>query len=306
MKKNRYIQKYFVKKKYILYILIFCIVSLFSTIVYVLINISSNEVEPTPVKKDNKDKIFKDLKKVLKEETPKVYDKTPSLNILKPTKIPNRPPPPNMQSVEKTDSIKEQSSLEVDSLENVDTINRGLKHILDSSPIDDNIKIYGKKDLFRYSQNKLELLKYSSKKPIGVLIIDDVSFKKQVDALNNLNIPLTMAFLPSTHIHPHSTQLANRTKDAIIHLPLEANSYKKEETNTLRVTDSYSVILNRVKQLREDFPNIKYINNHTGSKFSSNYRSVKHLVTAMKKYNFILLDSKTSSKSKIKTVFKRV
>ena len=215
-----------------------------------------------------------------------------------------------LQNSKKSDDIDDSLSFDYD-IDSGDSSSFGknLENLLkDDYIIEDNLKVHSKdsKDLFKLSQNVLKSFKNRAKngKPIGVIIIDDVSFKKQVDTLNALNITLTMSFLPSTPIHPNSTKLAHSTKNAMIHLPLEALNFGNEETDTLRVGDSYEVIENRIKSLREDFPHLNYVNNHTGSKFSSNYRAVKHLVKAMTKYNFRLLDSKTSPKSKIRGVLK--
>jgi polysaccharide deacetylase 2 family uncharacterized protein YibQ len=74
-------------------------------------------------------------------------------------------------------------------------------------------------------------------------------------------------------------------------------AFKGTEINTLNVNDSYEVIENRVRQLREWYPNAIYTNNHTGSVFTENEEAMDNLFRALKKYHFIFVDSRTSNKS---------
>jgi polysaccharide deacetylase 2 family uncharacterized protein YibQ/Na+-transporting methylmalonyl-CoA/oxaloacetate decarboxylase gamma subunit len=134
-------------------------------------------------------------------------------------------------------------------------------------------------------------------KPKLAIIIDDVSFKHEVNKILNLGFEVTMAFLPPTAQHKNSAKIAKDIPFYMIHFPLEAMSFKYSEKNTLKINDSYNVILNRVKQLHMLFPNATYTNNHTGSKFTSNTKAMQKLMRALKQYNFSFVDSKTTIKS---------
>ena len=115
-----------------------------------------------------------------------------------------------------------------------------------------------------------------------------------------------MAFLPPTKYHKDSAKIAQDLPFHMIHFPLQASSsFKGFEIDTLKITDSYEVIEKRVKQLREWYPNAIYTNNHTGSVFTQNEEAVDKLFKALKKYNFIFVDSRTSSKSVIKKYAKK-
>ena len=110
-----------------------------------------------------------------------------------------------------------------------------------------------------------------------------------------------MAFLPPTKTHPNSAKIALNLPFYMIHFPMQASSaFKGEEPNTLKITDSYETIEKRVKQLREWYPNAIYTNNHTGSVFTENEEAMDRLFRALKKYNFIFVDSRTSNKSVVK------
>jgi len=147
--------------------------------------------------------------------------------------------------------------------------------------------------------------KHHKKVPKLAIIFDDVSFGYQVKQIKKLHLKVTMSFFPPTAIHPKTPKLAAKEPFYMIHLPMEAMNFNKEETFTLHVNDSLAVIDKRIKTIKELFPRVRYINNHTGSKFTSNKASVEKLITVLDKYNIKFLDSRTTSKTKVKEVMEK-
>jgi polysaccharide deacetylase 2 family uncharacterized protein YibQ len=142
-------------------------------------------------------------------------------------------------------------------------------------------------------------------KPKLVIIMDDMSFKYQVNLLKNLHMKITPSFFPPTYNHPHTAEYAKEFKHYMVHFPMQAtNSYFHEEPETLHVDSNYSFIESRVKFIKKNFPNVKFVNNHTGSKFTSNLESMKKLYKALSKYNLIFVDSVTTANSKAPIVAK--
>ena len=153
----------------------------------------------------------------------------------------------------------------------------------------DEKSIITKKDTFVYDKKN---------KPKLAIIIDDVSTSAEKEKILNIGYPITMAFLPPTSSHKDSAKIAQNLSFYMIHFPMQASSaFKSPEVDTLKITDSYEKIENRVKQLRAWYPNAIYTNNHTGSVFTENQEAMDKLFKALKKYNFIFVDSRTSSKS---------
>ena len=152
-----------------------------------------------------------------------------------------------------------------------------------------------KKDLITKKDN----YKYDLKtKPKLVIIIDDVVSKTQKDKILNIGYPITMAFLPPKSGHKESAIIAQNLPFHMIHFPMQASkNFKNIEVNTLNISDSYETIEARVKQLRVLYPNATYTNNHTGSVFTENYEAMDKLFRALKKYNFIFVDSRTTPNS---------
>lgn len=154
---------------------------------------------------------------------------------------------------------------------------------------------YNEKD---YVTTKDTFVYDSKSKPKLAIIIDDVSTKAQKDRILSIGYKITMAFLPPTSGHPNSARLALDLPFYMIHFPMQASkAFKGEEVDTLTINDSYEKIENRVKQLRAWYPNAIYTNNHTGSVFTENDEAMEKLFKALKKYNFIFVDSRTSAKS---------
>ena len=146
---------------------------------------------------------------------------------------------------------------------------------------------------------KKDSYKYDLKtKPKLVIIIDDVVSKSQKDKILNIGYPITMAFLPPNGVQKESAIIAQNLPFHMIHFPMQASkNFKNIEIDTLNISDSYEKIEARVKKLRDLYPNTTYTNNHTGSVFTENYEAMDKLFRALKKYNFIFVDSRTTPNS---------
>lgn len=153
------------------------------------------------------------------------------------------------------------------------------------------------------SPPKREVTK-SSIKPKLAIIIDDVSVKSHVNAIKSLNLPITMSFLPPSKYRPNSHVLASKESFYMVHLPMEAKNFTKEEPFTLKVSDSQEIITQRIADIKKLFPKVKHINNHTGSKFTSDENAVKRLIYALEKQSINFIDSRTIASTKVPAVMK--
>ncbi|MEA1893207.1 MAG: divergent polysaccharide deacetylase family protein, partial [Campylobacterota bacterium] len=149
-------------------------------------------------------------------------------------------------------------------------------------------------------------IKRISSKPKLAIIIDDVCVKSHVKAIKRVGIPVTMSFLPPSKNRPNSAKLASNEKVYMVHLPLEAQSYSAEEPSTLRTDDSSAKITSRVQYIKKIFPRVSYVNNHTGSKFTSNELAVNRLIYALKKEKINFIDSRTTADTKVPMVMKNL
>ena len=144
----------------------------------------------------------------------------------------------------------------------------------------------------------------SSNKPKLAIIIDDVSVASHVKAIKDLGYNLTMSFLPPSKGRPHSAKLAARENFYMVHLPMEAQNFSAEEPNTLRVSHTQDEISSRIREIKQMFPKVKYINNHTGSKYTEDESAMNRLILAMNSNNISFVDSRTTSKTQAPKVMK--
>lgn len=147
-------------------------------------------------------------------------------------------------------------------------------------------------------------IKKSSTKPRVVIIIDDVSTRAQVKAIKALAIPITMSFLPPSADRPNSAKLAAQENLYMVHLPMEAQNFSAEEPLTLRISDSQEKIASRVKEIKMLFPKVHYINNHTGSKFTSNEAAMQKLLVSLKANDINFVDSRTTATTQAPKIMK--
>lgn len=147
-------------------------------------------------------------------------------------------------------------------------------------------------------------VKITATKPKLAIIIDDVSVSSHVRAIKSLDLPLTMSFLPPSKFRPNSAKLAQKESVYMVHLPMEAQSFSAEEPLTLRVSDSDAKIQSRIRSIKEAFPRVSYINNHTGSKFTSDEMAMNRLIYALKAQNIYFIDSRTTADTKAPKVMK--
>lgn len=143
-----------------------------------------------------------------------------------------------------------------------------------------------------------------SDKPKLAIIIDDVSFAHDVKNIKALGLPLNLSFMPPSKRHPNSAKLAAQEPFYMVHLPMEAVSYAAEEPKTLHVGDSAETIEHRVREIKRLFPRVRYLNNHTGSKFTADRSSMEKLITALDREGITFVDSRTTAKTAVPELMK--
>jgi len=131
------------------------------------------------------------------------------------------------------------------------------------------------------------------------VIIDDISQPSQLRKLRQIPYPVTPSIFPPSSMSSRTPRMARGLRHYMVHLPLESSNAKMNRfTKTLFTTDGYGRIESRMRELRRLFPTARFLNNHTGSRFTSNYAAMKRLFRAMKKEGWIFVDSRTTGRSK--------
>lgn len=155
------------------------------------------------------------------------------------------------------------------------------------------------------SSKKIKNKTTNSKAKLAI-IIDDMANKNQVSGLKKLNLKLNPSFFPPDKTHPYTPKFSQEFEFFMVHLPLAAINYNKPELDTLHPSDDKIRICNKIKQIKKDFKNIRYINNHTGSLFTKDENAMYNLYSAFKKYNIDFVDSKTIGSTKAPVVSKQL
>ncbi len=138
-----------------------------------------------------------------------------------------------------------------------------------------------------------------------VIIMDDIAHKYELNRLKSLGLKVTPSIFPPSKMNMHSNLLAKDLKHFMVHLPLQSNSKALNKMHkTLLVTSSNKVIKDRVLEIKRLFPNVKFLNNHTGSVFSQNYKKSKALYSALLSSGILFLDSRTTKYTKFKKIAK--
>ena len=134
-----------------------------------------------------------------------------------------------------------------------------------------------------------------------VLVIDDFGYRNDSvsDRFLNLPVPLTCAVLPG---HSQSASIAKKAlksgKEVIIHKPMESSvSMTGEDEFKLKVGMTSEEIEWRLNEALKEIPEAVGINNHQGSKATTNGKVMGVVASVLKNKNKFFLDSRTSSKT---------
>ena len=134
-----------------------------------------------------------------------------------------------------------------------------------------------------------------------MLVIDDFGYRNDSvsDGFLNLPIALTCAVLPG---HPQSSSIAKKAiqsgKEVIIHMPMQSSlGAKGEDDYKLKVGMTSDEIEWRLNEALKEIPEAIGINNHQGSKATTDGKVMGVVASVLKQKNKIFLDSRTSSKT---------
>ncbi len=141
------------------------------------------------------------------------------------------------------------------------------------------------------------------KQPQLVIVIDDVHTSKQLSQIEAIGYPVTPSIFPPYTLFPHTERLAKGLRHYMIHLPMESGSVKfNSQSYTLMRRFDSKQLESKIARLRRLFPHAKAINNHTGSRFTSDKAAMRRLYPVLRKYGFVFVDSRTSPHTKVASI----
>ncbi len=131
------------------------------------------------------------------------------------------------------------------------------------------------------------------------LVIDDFGYTTDdlAEKFMEMEIPLTISVIPSLrHSRDVVGMAAGKGKQAILHLPMEAESFTSEVAPVL-TSMSDAEIASLVEKYLDETPGVTGVNNHLGSIATQDARVMKAVLGVLERHKLFFLDSLTSNKS---------
>ncbi|MCP3926031.1 MAG: divergent polysaccharide deacetylase family protein [Desulfobacterales bacterium] len=137
--------------------------------------------------------------------------------------------------------------------------------------------------------------------PKVAIIIDDIGYNRVVaEKLIKLGIPITFSILPYS---PFGDNIAQKAKDAgieiMLHLPLEPFEYPKVNPGKGAILSGMTdeEMIDKIEMNLLDVPYVKGVNNHMGSKTTSDEKSMDLIMSLILKKKLFFIDSRTTKHS---------
>ena len=140
---------------------------------------------------------------------------------------------------------------------------------------------------------------------IAIIIDDFGNGTKDVDDMLALEIPFTGAIIPGQiNSVEHMEKLQQLGKGIIIHMPMEAKGHKKAWNTEFSIYTGLNEeqVRERTKLAIGELSAASGLNNHMGSVATANKNIMKQVIETVNEHDLLMIDSVTTSKSKIKEV----
>jgi polysaccharide deacetylase 2 family uncharacterized protein YibQ len=162
-------------------------------------------------------------------------------------------------------------------------------------------EIYPNKDIPSSKQRQTPEAPFAGGLPKIAIIIDDIGYdSKMVEKFIRLDIPLTLSILPQSPQKNRIVNLAHaRGFDIMLHQPMEPNEYPRINPGpgtlfTAMPPDELICLLN--KNL-DEIPYVKGVNNHMGSRMTSQSEHMRQIFSVLKKRGLFFVDSRTTAQT---------
>jgi polysaccharide deacetylase 2 family uncharacterized protein YibQ len=132
------------------------------------------------------------------------------------------------------------------------------------------------------------------------IVIDDMGYDRSLaDAVIALPFPLTISVLPHLPISSEVAEEAHsRGDEVLLHLPMESEGEAaKAEEIELRVGMSAGQVSSAVGGMLETVPHAVGVNNHQGSRATSNAALMQALMPLLRERGLFFVDSRTDAKT---------
>jgi hypothetical protein len=129
------------------------------------------------------------------------------------------------------------------------------------------------------------------------IILDDLGGDRAAaEAIFELPYPITISVLPN---HEHSSEIANEARrrgyEVMLHLPMQAVADEKPEAQELRPDMPATEVSQLVDQFLQNVPGAVGVNNHQGSRATSDSALMGGLMPVLRDHHLFYIDSRTTA-----------
>jgi hypothetical protein len=137
--------------------------------------------------------------------------------------------------------------------------------------------------------------------PSVALIIDDMGYDKKIaQKFAQLDVALTFSILPHSPFQQRIARLArSKGLEIMIHMPMEPVEYPQVNPGpgTLLASMSPDELIDQLDQNLNTLPGAKGVNNHMGSRLTSESTQMYQIFSILKKRGLYFIDSRTTAES---------
>ena len=144
----------------------------------------------------------------------------------------------------------------------------------------------------------------ASAKPLNkiAIIIDDMGYSREaLNAIRAMDTPMTIAILPFSPLAEETAELANDSRlEVILHLPLEPiqeNGADGRGSGFINSHMTAEAVKATLKADLDNVPHIKGVNNHMGSRITTNEPIMRIILEGLKDQGLYFVDSRTTGES---------
>lgn len=157
------------------------------------------------------------------------------------------------------------------------------------------------------------ILKKGFEKPLLAIVVDDLTEKNYwSERLFSLSYTLNLAIIPTSKTKELLEEIKKKDWYVIMHLPMESINYPKDAKYlvsypilTSMDKDEIRKIIDKSLKYFGDYP-IEGVNNHMGSKVTSDSETMRNLYKVLQEKGLFFLDSKTSYNSVGRKIAKEI
>lgn len=143
------------------------------------------------------------------------------------------------------------------------------------------------------------------KVPLVAIIIDDLGYDRRIaNAFLAIDAPFTIAILPGSPLQQYIAQKAHQKGlDIMLHQPMEPVEYPSVNPGPKALLSSMDAD-QLIRQLQDNIattPHVKGINNHMGSRLTSDSGRMNQVFTVLKQNKLFFVDSRTTKDTRARS-----